>query len=114
MSGLNRAYVAACADGSVYGPCVEPVTIVDRVMELVDYVGMPLARRAAIAATLFVAGSSLLTGCVQSQGCPGWAGYDTPEAASDAADAVAVGHVDELVSTVHLHRATPHLSHRKA
>lgn len=95
----------ALSEGSVYGPCVEPVTIVDRMMELVNYEGMPLARRAAIAATLFVAGS-VMTGCVQSQGCPGWAGYETPEDASDAADAVAVGHVDELVSTVQLYGAT--------
>lgn len=39
-----------------------------------------------------------LTGCV-SQACPGWAGYDTPPDAAEAADAVVFGHVRELAST---------------
>ena len=38
-------------------------------------------------------------GCVQVQGCPGWAGYDTPDDAAESADAVVVGHVLQRVST---------------
>ncbi len=45
--------------------------------------------------------SVALTGCV-SQGCPGWAGYDSPPDAVQAADAVVLGHVEELASTASL------------
>lgn len=39
-----------------------------------------------------------LTGCV-AQGCPAWAGYDTPTEAAEAAYAVVFGHVRKLAST---------------
>lgn len=66
---------------------------------------MPGTRRAA-AAVVLLAAATMMTGCVQVQGCPGWAGYATPHEAADSADAVAVGRVDEVVATEQLHGAT--------
>jgi hypothetical protein len=61
--------------------------------------------RAAAAAALLVAVSAV-TGCVHAQGCPSWAGYATPEEALEAADAVAVGDVGDVVATRQLFGAT--------
>ncbi|WP_146145346.1 hypothetical protein [Microbacterium timonense] len=40
-----------------------------------------------------------LAGCVYAQGCPGWAGYETPNDAAESAEAVVIGRVVEKVST---------------
>ena len=56
-------------------------------------------RRVLSAAAVLLCLAPALTGCLQVQGCPGWAGYETPNDAAESADAVAVGHVIEKVST---------------
>lgn len=57
-------------------------------------------RRGRVTATICAASVAavVMTGC-QAQGCPGWAGYDSPTEAAEAADAVVIGHVQEQVGT---------------
>lgn len=59
---------------------------------------MTKVRRVGVVLGVVALAAGALTGCV-SQGCPGWAGYDTPPDAADAADAVVFGNVRELAST---------------
>ena len=53
--------------------------------------------------------TSALAGCVSVQGCPGWAGYETPDDAADSADAVVVGRVVEKVSTIDFNAANANI-----
>ena len=46
---------------------------------------------------------------MQAQGCPSWAGYDSPAEAAESAEAVVVGHVSELVDTREMFGATGNL-----
>jgi hypothetical protein len=62
-------------------------------------------RRILVAAVALLCAAATLVGCVV-RGCPGWAGYETPEDAADSADAVVVGRVVERVSTTDFNGAS--------
>ena len=59
---------------------------------------------AAVAALVCLAPA--FAGCFSVQGCPGWAGYETPDDAAKSADAVVVARVVEKASTTDFNGAS--------